>query len=145
MNSSDQNQKRFLVSACLAGVECRYDCKAQERLDIVNLVSQGKALPVCPEQLGGLSTPRDPAEIQSNGSVLTNKNRDVTNEYQNGAQQAYKLAQSFGATEALLKSKSPMCGVGEIYDGSFKGIITEGDGILTSLLKKKGVTCTPID
>ncbi|MCP4913057.1 MAG: DUF523 domain-containing protein [Oligoflexia bacterium] len=142
---SNSFKKKYLVSACLAGIECRYDCQAQERIDIVELVNKGEAFPVCPEQLGGLPTPRDPAEIQSDGRVLSNKGEDVTQQYNEGARLALEEFISKGASEALLKSKSPMCGVGKIYDGKFSGKLISGNGIFTQLLIKKGVTCTPID
>lgn len=133
-----------IVSACLAGVNCRYDCKHQERIDIVELVKSGQALPLCPEQLGGLSTPRPPAEIQGD-KVITNEGVDVTEQYQNGAQQALNLAKLSGATTALLKSKSPMCGHGKIYDGSYTGKLVEGDGIFAKLLKENGIKVESID
>lgn len=143
MNNS--SKKKFLVSACLAGIECRYDCQAQERIDIVELVKSGEAFPVCPEQLGGLPTPRDPAEILPDGKVISNKGVDVTHEYNEGAKKALEEFISQGASEALLKSKSPMCGVGKVYDGKFSGKLIDGNGVFTQLLIKKGVTCTPID
>ncbi|MGZ3770650.1 MAG: DUF523 domain-containing protein [Bdellovibrio sp.] len=133
-----------IVSACLAGVHCRYDCKAQPRKEIEKLVHNGEAIPVCPEQLGGLSTPRPPAE-KIGDKVLTNNGQDVTTQYTTGAQEALKIAQLCGAKEALLKSKSPMCGCGKIYDGSFKGTLTEGDGVFAELLKKHNIPVTEVD
>ncbi|EQC52492.1 DUF523 domain-containing protein [Bacteriovorax sp. DB6_IX] len=133
-----------IVSACLAGVNCRYDCKHQERNEIVEMVKSGQALPVCPEQLGGLSTPREPAEIQGD-KVISKSGKDVTSEYLLGAEQALKLAKISGATEALLKSKSPMCGHGKIYDGTYSGKLIDGDGIFANLLKKNGIKVKSID
>nr|BFD58032.1 DUF523 domain-containing protein [Bdellovibrio sp. CKG001] len=133
-----------IVSACLSGVHCRYDCKAQTRSSIEEMVQNGEAIPVCPEQLGGLPTPRPPAE-RIGDRVLTNQGADVTAEYQRGAQEALRIAKLTGATEALLKSKSPMCGCGKIYDGTFSGNQKDGDGVFAELLKNHGIKVTTID
>lgn len=133
-----------IVSACLAGVHCRFDCKAKTRTEISDLVTRGEALPVCPEQLGGLPTPRKPAE-RIGDRVMAIDGSDVTQEYVNGAQEALRIAQLCGATEALLKSKSPMCGTDRIYDGTFSGTTTSGDGVFAELLKKHGIKVTEID
>lgn len=133
-----------IVSACLSGVHCRYDCKAQTRSEIEEMVKNGEAIPVCPEQMGGLSTPRPPAERIGN-KVLTNAGADVTDQYQRGAEEALRIAQLAGATEALLKSKSPMCGYGKIYDGTFTGTTIDGDGVFAELLKKHGIKITAVD
>ncbi|EQC43810.1 DUF523 domain-containing protein [Bacteriovorax sp. Seq25_V] len=133
-----------IVSACLAGVECRYDCKSQERAEIIEIVERGEAIPVCPEQLGGLPTPRTPAELIEK-KIITRDGKDVTNKYNLGAEQALKIAKLSNATEALLKSKSPMCGCGKIYDGTFTGNLIEGDGVFTKLLKENGVIVKSID
>lgn len=133
-----------IVSACLSGVHCRYDCKAQTRSNIEEMVQNGEAIPVCPEQLGGLSTPRPPAE-RIGDKVITNQGADVTAQYVRGAEEALRIAKLAGATEALLKSKSPMCGCGKIYDGSFSGGLKNGDGVFAELLKKNGIKVTEID
>jgi uncharacterized protein YbbK (DUF523 family) len=133
-----------IVSACLSGVHCRYDCKAQARADIEAMVKNGEAIPVCPEQMGGLPTPRPPAE-RVGDKVLTDKGADVTAEYNRGAEEALQIAKLVGATEALLKSKSPMCGCNKIYDGTFTGATKDGDGVFAELLKKHGIKVTPID
>lgn len=133
-----------IVSACLAGIHCRFDCKAKTRPEIEALVKNGEALPVCPEQLGGLPTPRKPAE-RIGDKVLTNDGEDVTQEYKYGAEEALRLARLCGATEALLKSKSPMCGTNRIYDGTFSGTTISGDGIFAELLKKHGIIVREID
>jgi uncharacterized protein YbbK (DUF523 family) len=133
-----------IVSACLSGVHCRYDCKAQARPDIEAMVKNGEAIPVCPEQMGGLPTPRPPAE-RIGDKVLTDKGIDVTTEYNRGAEEALQIAKLVGATEALLKSKSPMCGCNKIYDGTFTGTTKDGDGVFAELLKKHNIKVTPID
>lgn len=133
-----------IVSACLAGLNCRFDCRSQERSEVVALVQAGKAIPICPEQMGGLSTPRDPSE-QINGRIKTNKNIDVTDSYKLGAQEALKVANLFGIKKAILKSKSPMCGVHHIYDGTFSGKLIKGKGILSELLHDEGFELEEID
>lgn len=133
-----------VVSACLAGVPCRFDCKAKERAQIREWVEQGLAVAVCPEQMGGLSTPRPPAEIQGD-RVRTNQGVDVTAEYLAGAKAAYKVAQEHGATEAYLKSKSPMCGFGRIYDGQFSGGLIVGNGVFAEILLKAGLIVHEVD
>lgn len=133
-----------VVSACLAGVPCRFDCQAKERAQIREWVEKGEAVAVCPEQMGGLSTPRPPSEIQ-NGRVMTNQGTDVTAQFIAGAEVALKVALEKGATEAYLKSKSPSCGVGVIYDGSFSGKTVEGNGFFTEALLKAGIKVTAVD
>jgi uncharacterized protein YbbK (DUF523 family) len=130
-----------IVSACLCGVNCRYDGGSKSNPKIVKLVREGKAIPVCPEQLGGLSTPRSPVEI-INGKVMTKDGVDKTPEFKKGAQESLMIAEMANCDEAILKSKSPSCGCGQIYDGSFTGKLTKGDGIFTKLLKEKGIKCS---
>lgn len=129
----------IIVSACLAGLHCRYDGGGKPNNEVIRLVAEGKAIPVCPEQLGGLSTPRLPAEI-IDGRVIRKDGVDVTSEFERGAQDALTLAKLAGAKSAILKAKSPSCGSGRIYDGSFSEKVIPGDGILTELLKKNGIT-----
>lgn len=131
-------EKKILVSACLAGSLCRYDCGSCDDDEVKELVVKGLAIPVCPEELGGLPTPRPPAEIRGE-KVETIDGEDVTEAYNSGAEAVRKLIQDYEITEAILKSKSPMCGVGQIYDGSFSGKLTNGDGILTRTLKQLGI------
>ena len=134
----------ILDSACLAGVNCRYDGQNKEKNEILELIKKGEAIAVCPEQLGGLPTPRPPAEIQGD-KVLTIDGHDVTFNYNTGALEALKLAELYNCDEAWLKSKSPMCGHGEIYDGNFKGKTTQGEGVLAKLLIAKGIKVRSID
>lgn len=141
---------KILISACLTGVCCRYDgghCR-DERL-LADLAGS-ELIPVCPEQLGGLSTPRQPAEITGGSgidvlagvaAVQTRTGEDVTSFFINGAQKTLEIAKRAGVERAVLKSKSPSCGCGWIYDGSFSGLIIPGDGVGTALLKKEGITC----
>lgn len=133
-----------IVSACLAGIPCRFDCQAKERTLIKEWVESGEAIAVCPEQLGGLSTPRPPAEIQGD-KVITNQGVDVTAEYQLGAQKSLEIALENNVTEAYLKSRSPMCGYKKIYDGTYSGKLVEGHGIFAQALLKNGITVNEVD
>jgi uncharacterized protein YbbK (DUF523 family) len=128
----------IIVSACLAGIRCRYDGAGKPCEAVIRLVAEGKAMPVCPEQLGGLTTPRVPAELKG-GKVIRKDGIDVSEEFNRGAQEALKLAQLAGAKEAILKSRSPSCGVGKIYDGSFNGTLIEGDGVFAALCKSNDI------
>jgi len=127
-----------LCSACLLGMNCRYDEKVKPNKKVLKLAKKEILIPVCPEQLGGLPTPREPSE-QRGKRVITESGRDVTKNFENGAKQVLKLAKLFGIKEAILKQRSPSCGSGEIYDGTFTGRIITGDGVTTRLLKKNGV------
>ncbi len=127
-----------VVSACLAGVICRYDGTAQEAPEVVEAVRQGKALPLCPEMLGGLSAPRQAAEIKA-GRVVTKEGVDLTEAFQKGAEIATQMAILAGCRKAVLKARSPSCGCGQIYDGSFSGRLVEGDGLWAQALKKAGM------
>ena len=130
---------RYVVSACLAGIPCRYDGGCSPFLPVLQLVENGQAIPVCPEQLGGLPTPRIPAEI-ANGRVITREGTDVTEAFRHGACEALRLAKEYGCTRAVLKARSPSCGCGPIYDGTFCRRLTEGQGIFARMLLEAGFT-----
>ena len=135
-------EEKFLVSACLAGKCCRYDGKANTHPMIKQWVADGRAIPVCPEQLGGLPTPRVPAEIQKQGDqikIMTQTKQDVTLAYEKGAAATLAIARQYGCTKAVMKAKSPSCGCGMIYDGSFSHNLIPGDGITVRLLKENGI------
>ena len=129
---------QIIVSACLAGIECRYDGQANTVAAVEKLVKEGRALPVCPEVLGGLSTPRDKAERQGE-RVMTEQGEDVSAAFWSGAKVAAEIARLAGCRKAVLKAKSPTCGCGRIYDGTFSGKLIEGDGIFCALLKQNGI------
>lgn len=133
----------YIVSSCLAGINCRYNGKSYENEYIVNLVNKGKAIPLCPEVLGGLSTPRPPSEIiiDENGKkkVVTNEGIDITKEFLLGGEKFLKVAKALGINKAILKSKSPSCGHNCIYDGSFSGNLIKGNGITCDLLLENGI------
>lgn len=129
-----------LISACLLGLACRYDGKSKT-YDAVSLLTEREdihLIPCCPEQAGGLATPRDPAERQGD-AVRTKAGQDVTEAYCRGAEQALFLARKFGCAVAVLKEKSPSCGSGSIYDGTFSRRLTKGDGVTAEVLKKHGI------
>lgn len=128
-----------LCSACLLGIDCRYDGESQLNQKILGLAATEILIPVCPEQLGGLPTPRVRAEQKVN-RVVTESGDDVTINFENGARQVLKLAEIFECREAILKQRSPSCGSGQIYDGTFSGNVVEGDGVTTKLLKKNGIS-----
>ncbi|MNO63874.1 hypothetical protein D3C76_545930 [compost metagenome] len=128
----------ILVSACLAGVNCRYDGKNTYREELQKLIESGKAVLVCPEQLGGLSTPRNPAEIRGD-LVIDNKGNDVTEQFTKGAHETMKIAKLMNCKAAILKKNSPSCGFGEIYDGTFSGIKKKGNGLTGDILDKHGI------
>lgn len=127
-----------LISACLMGFRCRYDGGAQ-RLDCLDALRERHVLvPVCPEVMGGLPTPREPSEIRS-GRVVTRDGRDVTEAFARGAREAEKIALACGCRCALLKERSPSCGLGRVYDGTFTGTLTRGDGLCARLLSQRGL------
>lgn len=128
----------LLISACLLGTACRYDGQSKPMPELDRLLTPYQLIPLCPEQLGGLPTPRVPAE-RSGSQVLTRDSRDVTAAYAAGAAEALRLAKLLGCTKALLKEKSPSCGSGQIYDGSFSGTLTAGFGITAALLQENGI------
>jgi len=129
---------KILVSSCLLGCNCRYDGKNCYNQAVIDLAKNHTLIPICPEQMGGLTTPRDPSEIKDD-KVFNNKGRDVTNEYTNGALMALKLAKINDCKYALLKIKSPACGSGLIYDGTFSGNKIKGDGVCAKLLKANDI------
>ena len=130
---------RILVSGCLLGVCCRYDGASKPHPGVLELAKQHELIPVCPEQLGGLATPRPPAERQG-GRIIARTGADVTEQYCRGAEEALKLYRLLGCDAAVLKERSPSCGSGEIYDGAFSGTLTAGDGVTAELLKTNGIS-----
>jgi uncharacterized protein YbbK (DUF523 family) len=127
-----------LVSACLVGINCKYDGLHNYNAKVVALGKHDTLIPVCPEQLGGLSSPRSPHE-QKDGKVVTPEGEDHTEHFQRGARETLKIARLCGATEAVFKQRSPSCGVGQIYDGCFCRKVIKGDGMTTALLRSEGI------
>ncbi|WP_310551282.1 DUF523 domain-containing protein [Paenibacillus glufosinatiresistens] len=138
----------WMISACLAGEECRYDGRHGRIDTIARLVREGKAIQVCPEVLGGLSTPREPAEIiggtgedvlAGRARVMNRAGEDVTEAFIQGAKQTLEQARRMGITKALLKQNSPSCGSKRIYDGQFAGVRVPGEGVTVALLRQAGI------
>jgi uncharacterized protein YbbK (DUF523 family) len=136
----------IIVSACLAGYRCRYDGKTVPNEEIVALMKRGEAIPVCPEMLGGLPCPRIPSERSADGTrVVSRDGGDVTEAFRRGADETLRLARLYGCDRAILKARSPSCGCGLIYDGTFSGTLREGDGVTAALLRENGITVTVKD
>ena len=131
-------KKNILVSACLLGTACRYDGKSKPCERVIALSNTYNLIPICPEVMGGLPTPRVPSEICGD-RVMMKDGRDVTENYNRGAKQALEIARENECTVAILKEKSPSCGSGLIHNGLFDGGLVTGDGITTRLLKKEGI------
>lgn len=131
----------ILVSRCLLGEPCRYDGRSRPVPEIRQLEAAGHVLiPVCPEVAGGLSTPRPPAERQKDGRVVNEAGEDVTEAYRKGAELAVSLAQTYGCQAAVLKAKSPSCGSGAIYDGTFSRRLISGWGVAAERIRALGLT-----
>lgn len=131
-------QSLFVVSACLAGKACRYDGTSSPCARVMELVAQGKALPLCPEMLGGLPCPRPPCE-NAKGRIVDKQGKDYSAAFVRGAEEALAQARAYGARAAILKSRSPSCGFGQIYDGTFSKSLTQGQGLWASLLQQDGI------
>ena len=137
----------YLISSCLCGVNCKYNGSNNLNERCLKLLKEGKAILVCPEQLGGLSTPRTPAEINGtakgviyeNDKVITKEGTDVTEAFIKGAMETLHIAKLSNVKAAILKEGSPSCGVNYIYDGSFTGNKVYGKGITANILEENGI------
>ena len=139
----------IIVSACLAGCRTRYDGCSRPDVEIVRMVEAGEAIAVCPEQLGGLSTPRPKSEITDQGdgsdvldagaAVVDSNGRDVTGEFIRGAYEVLRIARTFAINQAILKDRSPSCGTSRIYK---RGDLVSGKGVSTALLERNGIQVT---
>ncbi|WP_055078810.1 DUF523 domain-containing protein [Lagierella massiliensis] len=130
-------KENVLVSSCLIGLKTRYDKKSSKNI-FEELNSKYNIIPFCPEQAAGLPTPRKPCEIKG-GSVYNIDGVDLTKEFLDGANETLKLCKMYNIKKAYLKAKSPSCGKGKIYDGSFSGVLIDGDGIVTKLLEENEI------
>ena len=128
---------KILISACLLGYKTRYDGLSKPSKKIKEIFENDILIPICPEQMGGLSTPRPKAEIKGD-KVINIDGKDVTSNYIKGAKMALEIAKLNDVDFCILKSKSPSCGKGLVYDGSFSNNLISGDGICTKLLKENG-------
>lgn len=119
-------------------MRCRYDGSDNRREEVLKYIEGKRWMAVCPEQMGGLTTPREPAEIRRD-RVVTENGGDVTAQFIRGADEVARLARMTGADEAIMKSRSPSCGSGKIYDGTFSKVLIDGDGLTVRALKKMGL------
>ncbi len=127
-----------LISACLLGVCCRYDGQSKRYDGIDKLIDKYNLIPVCPEIMGGLQTPRAPAE-RVGDRVICDNGCDVTAQYQRGAQEVLKIAKLFSCELAILKANSPSCSHSKVYDGTFTRTLIEGMGVTAGLLTENGI------
>ncbi len=136
------------MSACLLGINCKHDGQNNLNEKVTRLAAKEVLFPVCPEQLGGLGTPREPMRIIGGGGsevldgkarVMNDSGKDVTENLVRGAEEVLKFAKSLGVEEAILKARSPSCGCGKIHSGTFPDRLVEGDGVTTALLKRSGI------
>ena len=132
---------KIIVSACLLGLNCRYGGDGCADARVLALAKEHELVPVCPEQLGGLATPREPNEILG-GRVVDRRGRDSTENFERGAGEVLKLAKLLGCQAAVLKERSPSCGSSLIYDGSFSGRRIPGAGVTADLLMSNGLLVT---
>ncbi len=138
----------LVVSACLVGVNCKYNGENNDNEKVKEFLKDKEYIVVCPEQLGGLTTPRDPSEINikdgnevlhGDGKVISCKNIDVTDNFIKGARESLKIAQMFNCKKALLKEGSPSCGCNFIYDGTFSGNKISGKGVTAALFDENNI------
>ena len=129
---------KLLVSACLLGLCCRYDGQSKADENVLALLKDHTLILVCPEQLGGLPTPRCPCEIRVD-RVIAKDGTDRTKEYRKGAEEALRLCRLFSCEAAVLKARSPSCGAGRVYDGTFTGTLSAGNGVTAELLIQNGI------
>jgi uncharacterized protein YbbK (DUF523 family) len=137
-----------VISACLCGINCKYNGDNNKHEEFVKELRQGQVIPLCPEQLGGLTTPRSACEIvggsgedvlSGQARVIDKTGQDVTANFIKGAQECLAIMRQAGIDEAILQRRSPSCGVNKIYDGSFSGHLIAGDGVTAALLRKHGI------
>lgn len=127
------------ISSCLLGIQCKYNGGSNYNEDIIRLKEKYEIIPICPEVLGGLSIPRVPAEIV-NDKVINQEGIDVTNNYNQGALKALQILKENNVNVVILKSKSPSCGKGEVYDGTFSHTLIKGNGVTTQLFLDNNIT-----
>lgn len=129
---------KILISACLLGLPCRYDGASKPQLWVEELARRHELIPMCPEQMGGLPTPRNPSEWRGD-RVVMRTGEDVTEQYRRGRRVPCGYISCWGCKAAVLKERSPSCGCGAVYDGTFTGTLTAGDGVTAALLRAHGI------
>ena len=135
---------KIAVSACLLGENCKYNGGNNYSEKVRDYAKGHEVIPVCPEVLGGLSIPREPAEIV-NCIVSLKDGTSVDKEFRQGAKEALKIVKEQNADIVILQSRSPSCGVNTVYDGSFSGEIISGQGIFADLLRKNGIKSIDVE
>lgn len=133
--------EKYLVSACLAGIPCRYDCSHKNNSIVNKLIEEGRAIPLCPEQLSGLTTPREACEcviINDQYKVISQSNKDYTEYFRSGAEMVLEFCQKYHIKKAILQKNSPSCGK-RTYDGTFSGNLADYPGITAKLLMDNGI------
>ncbi|NLO22439.1 MAG: DUF523 domain-containing protein [Syntrophomonadaceae bacterium] len=137
-----------LISACLCGINCKYNGKNNYNPVFEDMLKKEQLIPICPEKMGGLYAPRSPCEIwggtgeqvlAGKARVISNEGRDLTAAFVKGAEKTLKVAIDLGIKEAIFQSRSPSCGCGYIYDGTFSSQLIKGDGVTTALLRRHGI------
>lgn len=131
-------KEKILVSACLLGVNCKYNGGNNASDEVDEFLKDYEIIPICPEIMGGLTTPRVAAE-QKGEKVITQDGEDVTKQYRKGAEECLFLAQKYNVKKALLKLRSPSCGYGQVYDGTFSHTLVNENGVTAELLLKNGI------
>ena len=131
--------EKILISACLIGDKCKYDGHTNYTPEYQKLLEKYELVPFCPEVEGGLPTPRKPSERKGD-RVINNVGKDVTKQFQAGAEKALNICKYLNIKIAVLKENSPSCGSNKIYDGNFKNKLIKGEGVTTELLRKNGIT-----
>jgi uncharacterized protein YbbK (DUF523 family) len=134
-----EERPALLVSACLLGTCCNHEGRHSLRRHVEALGERYRLVPICPEVVGGLPTPRAAAELQPDGRVVNAAGDDVTAEYRRGAQAAVELAAAVGAHRAVLKARSPSCGARQVYDGTFTRTLRDGEGVTAAALRAAGI------
>ncbi|KUO52935.1 MAG: hypothetical protein APF76_02105 [Desulfitibacter sp. BRH_c19] len=138
----------ILISGCLVGINCKYNGGNNLKPELLELMNQGKVIPICPEQLGGAPTPRIPCEItggsgldvlKGQAKVINELGEDLTELFLKGAEEVLKIALDANVSQAILKERSPSCGVAQIYDGCFTGKTISGIGVTAALLRENGI------
>ncbi len=132
----------YLISSCLVGVNCRYNGTSSLNMQLKKMIDEGQAIAVCPEVLAGLSTPREPCEIQIKSGVpcvISKSGKDYTKLFEKGAIEMLQICKKHAITKAILQSRSPSCGYGKVYDGTFNGQLIIGNGLTADLLDKNGI------
>ena len=135
---------KIMVSACLAGENCKYNGGNNRNEKVLQLMEEHEVILVCPEQLGGLPTPRVPSEIKD-GVVTSRDGRIVDSQFRTGAEKCLEIAMREKPELIVLQSRSPSCGIKQRYDGTFTGTLTDGPGVTAKLLMENGFRCVDVE